>query len=154
MSPTGVRTSETSPPMPATMPLTLIRSDGATTIQAAVTDGRVLVDPETIAATIGWHRRPEGLCRGEVCVPVRDDAGVDGPEGSIDLTSVAEVLRRPFVLDAEAGAAYLGEAAHDRAAMLRTQIAPDFTLPDLAGRSHTLSEHRGKKVFFVAWASW
>ena len=34
------------------------------------------------------------------------------------------------------------------------EMAPDFTLPDLAGRSHTLSSFRGKKVFMVAWASW
>ena len=32
--------------------------------------------------------------------------------------------------------------------------APDFTLPDAAGRLHRLSEHRGKKVLLVTWASW
>jgi len=32
--------------------------------------------------------------------------------------------------------------------------APDFALPDLAGRTHTLAEHRGKKILLVAWASW
>ena len=32
--------------------------------------------------------------------------------------------------------------------------APDFTLPDLDGRPHTLSGHRGKKILLVAWASW
>ena len=32
--------------------------------------------------------------------------------------------------------------------------APDFTLPDLEGRLHSLSEHRGKKVLLVTWASW
>ena len=36
---------------------------------------------------------------------------------------------------------------------LASLIAPDFTLPDLDGRPHTLSAHRGKKVFLVAWAS-
>jgi peroxiredoxin len=33
-------------------------------------------------------------------------------------------------------------------------LAPDFELPDLAGRLHTLSELRGKKVFLLFWASW
>ena len=33
-------------------------------------------------------------------------------------------------------------------------MAPDFTLPDLAGMPHTLSELRGKKVFLCTWASW
>jgi peroxiredoxin len=48
----------------------------------------------------------------------------------------------------------LGEAAGDRAAALRSLQAPDFTLPDLSGRMHRLSEHRGKKVLLVSWASW
>jgi peroxiredoxin len=33
-------------------------------------------------------------------------------------------------------------------------MAPDFTLPDLDGRMHSLSDYRGKKVFLLAWASW
>ena len=32
--------------------------------------------------------------------------------------------------------------------------APDFTLPDSTGRMHRLSDHRGKKVLLVTWASW
>jgi hypothetical protein len=134
--------------------MTLIHGAGASSIEADVHDGRVLIDAAGLESATGWHRRPEGLCRGEVCVPVRDGARVDGPDATIDLAGVADLLRRPLVVDTEARAAYLGEAAQDRADVLRTQVAPDFTLPDLAGRSHTLSEHRGKKVFFVAWASW
>jgi peroxiredoxin len=37
---------------------------------------------------------------------------------------------------------------------MATLEAPDFTLPDLAGRMHTLSDHRGKKVLLIAYASW
>jgi peroxiredoxin len=33
-------------------------------------------------------------------------------------------------------------------------MAPDFTLPDLAGTPHTLSSLRGKQVFLCTWASW
>ncbi|TAJ31410.1 MAG: redoxin domain-containing protein, partial [Reyranella sp.] len=32
--------------------------------------------------------------------------------------------------------------------------APDFTLPDLDGKTHSLAEQRGKKVLLVSWASW
>jgi peroxiredoxin len=32
--------------------------------------------------------------------------------------------------------------------------APDFTLPDLEGALHSLSDHRGKKRLLIAWASW
>jgi len=50
--------------------------------------------------------------------------------------------------------AALGTAAADRAASLVSLEAPDFALPDLAGRLHTLSEHRGKKALLIAYASW
>jgi thiol-disulfide isomerase/thioredoxin len=33
-------------------------------------------------------------------------------------------------------------------------VAADFTLPDLAGTSHTLSKLRGKVVLLDFWASW
>ena len=32
--------------------------------------------------------------------------------------------------------------------------APGFTLPDLAGKMHSLTGYRGQKIFMVAWASW
>ena len=32
--------------------------------------------------------------------------------------------------------------------------APAFTLPDLDGKPHSLSDYRGKKVLLVAYASW
>lgn len=32
--------------------------------------------------------------------------------------------------------------------------APDFTLPDLTGAEHSLSDYRGKVVFLNVWATW
>jgi hypothetical protein len=32
--------------------------------------------------------------------------------------------------------------------------APNFTLPDMAGKTHSLVDFRGKKVLLVTWASW
>jgi peroxiredoxin Q/BCP len=31
--------------------------------------------------------------------------------------------------------------------------APDFTLPDLDGNLHSLSDYRGRKVVLLTWAS-
>jgi hypothetical protein len=66
----------------------------------------------------------------------------------------AEAEGRPVAVDPEEGAAYLGVPARARAAALASLEAPAFTLPDLDGRLHSLSEHRGKKVLLVAYASW
>jgi peroxiredoxin len=42
----------------------------------------------------------------------------------------------------------------DQRQQLSSLQAPDFTLPDLQGKPHRLSDFRGKKVLLVTWASW
>jgi hypothetical protein len=64
------------------------------------------------------------------------------------------LLRQPMVADPENHAYCFGEAAGERKRILTSLDAPDFTLPDLEGRMHSLSQYRGKKVFLVSWASW
>ena len=66
----------------------------------------------------------------------------------------AEASGRPVAIDRAERAAYLGVSAAERAKVLSSLEAPDFTLPDLDGRLHTLSAYRGKKVLLVAYASW
>ena len=61
---------------------------------------------------------------------------------------------RPVAVDHEERVACLGVTAATRSAALASLEAPDFALPDLVGRLHTLSEQRGRKVLLVAWASW
>ena len=72
----------------------------------------------------------------------------------IERARQAEAARRPVALDPAEGAAFVGVAARERGRVLETLEAPDFALPDLAGRVHRLSEHRGRKVLLVAYASW
>jgi peroxiredoxin len=51
-------------------------------------------------------------------------------------------------------------AAPDFKAMPKLQelkerpLAPDFTLPDPAGKKHSIKDYRGKVVFLAFWASW
>jgi hypothetical protein len=72
----------------------------------------------------------------------------------VGLVERAQAAGRPAAVDGEAGAAYLGVSAPERGRQLASLEAPDFTLPDLAGRLHSLSDHRGKKVFLVTYGSW
>jgi len=134
--------------------LTLIDGERRHAIGGAqLAGGRVQVDPADVEAALGWKLAREGLCRGSVCIPVRDRASLVG-SGGLDLEVLAALLERPLALDAEERVAALGERAEDRAAALASLEAPDFTLPDLSGRLHTLSDHRGKKVLLIAYASW
>ena len=77
-----------------------------------------------------------------------------GAREGAEVLKRAEVEGRPVAVDPEEGAAYLGVPARARAAALASLEAPDFTLPDLDRRLHSLSEHRGKKVLLVTYASW
>jgi hypothetical protein len=133
----------------ATRRFTVIQVDGAVEVDAVVDTQRasVRLSAEAVWQCLGWQRKDEGLCRGDVCIPSRSLAGVEGDDGLYDLTHLAALLERPCAIDIDAGAAFVGVGAHDRATRLAHFEAPDFTLPDLDGRLHSLAEHRGKKVF-------
>ncbi len=132
---------------------TIIDDGRSLEVQAEVRDARVTLAADELQRALGWTLKPEGLCRGEVCVPVRDRAALlDGED--VDLAAFASVLGRPLAIDAEEGAAALGTATTDQAARMATLEAPDFTLPDLEGKLHSLSDHLGKKVLLIAYASW
>jgi hypothetical protein len=112
-------------------------------------------------------RRFTILDNGEpVTVPARVDAGrvwvssaaltggTPAAPDLVELEALAARLGRPLALDVEEGAAYLGVSASDRTRPLAALRAPGFTLPDLEGRLHSLSNHLGQKVLLVVYASW
>jgi AhpC/TSA family protein len=99
-----------------------------------------------LARVTGWHVRPEGLCREERCIPFASDGD------TVDLDAVAQAIGAPLVHDRDHGLWALGAEAGGRA--LASATAPDFELPDVAGRPFRLSSLRGQKVVLVAWASW
>jgi hypothetical protein len=63
-------------------------------------------------------------------------------------------MGRPVLHDDASETWMLGAGAGDRAKALKTLNAPDFTLPDLDGKMHSLSDYRGKRVFLTTWSSW
>ena len=131
---------------------TLIDAGRPTQVDATLDGTRVLVGRDDLQRATGWTRKPEGLCRDDICVPVRrDDLDVDG---RVDLGAFASTVGRPLAIDAGEGAAFLGTAAADRGERMTSATAPDFRLPDLDGHEHSLSEQRGRKVLLVVYASW
>jgi hypothetical protein len=135
------------------MPQVTIIADDTSTIDATVDGERILVEPATLPAALGWTLKPEGLCREDTCVLVRDQAALF-VDGRLDIGAVAGALGRPAVVDATAGLAAVGLDAEQRRSALQALVAPPFTLPDLDGSLHDLSEWRGRKRLLHAFSSW
>ena len=127
----------------------VVMTDGGT---FAIADGPGLwLTPGEAERVTGWAFKPEGMCRGEMCVPLPATMQRDG---MVDLAAFWALLGAPVAADGAGGAWVLGTGATERAQALGTLDAPDFALPDIAGKPHRLSALRGKKVFLTTWASW
>jgi len=95
----------------------------------------------------GWELKPEGACKGPVCVPLRDN-----PQGdTVDLESLAEQMNLPLVHEPSHGVWALGPESIG-AKVLSTVEAANLTLPTLEGDTFELASLRGKKVVLVAWS--
>ncbi len=103
---------------------------------------RLDVDVPAFETATGWAIKPEGACKGDVCVPLQDE---------FDLASVADRLGMAVVHDESVGLWAVGpESFNGRA--LATAVAPELVLDDLDGNEFRLSSLRGQKVVLVAWA--
>jgi hypothetical protein len=127
---------------------TVLSETGEATV--AATTG-LWLSADDAARTTGWTLKPEGMCQAELCVPLPAGAAHDA---RVDVAAFWQLLGRPVVHDAANQTWVLGAGADERNTALAGLIAPDFTLPDLAGVPHTLSALRGKRVFLSTWASW
>jgi len=132
---------------------TVIEDGRTAELEAQVEGGDVRLSADALRDGLGWELKDEGLCRGALCVPVRDRSALQ-VEGRIDLRAFADAVGQPLALDVDEACAALGTPVADRTRLLETLEAPDFTLPDLDGKPHSLSDHRGKKVLLIAYASW
>jgi peroxiredoxin len=140
--------------MPGTGTLTLI-ADGVTDIAAEVDGDRVWVAAADLpAAAAGWELKPEGLCRGDTCVPIDLHAGLVDADARVDLARLATLGDQILVIDPGERVAVLGASASARASDLRSGVAPEFTLPDLDRAPVSLADRRGRKTVVVAFASW
>jgi len=94
----------------------------------------------------GWALRPEGACRGEICIPLRDPVG-----DAVDVADVAGQIGLPVVHDSDHGVWALGPWAGTGRALV-SATAPELVLPDVEGNEFRLSSLRGQKVLVLSWA--
>ena len=107
----------------------------------------LLIPRSRFEAGTGWELRPEGACRGELCIPL-----VDPPEGdTVDVAALAGQMNLPLVTDENHAVWAIGPASVGGRTLV-TAEAPDLTLPDLDGNPFELSSLRGQKVLLLAWS--
>ena len=122
--------------------MTVIAGDRETTVSS---DGLLLTAEALVEAT-GWELKPEGLCRGDVCVP----GSLTSP---VSLVEVAAALGRPLAVESigDLTVAVLGEARGQT--VLAGALAPPLTLQDVDGKDVDVTRS-GRKTAVVAWSSW
>jgi hypothetical protein len=136
--------------------ITLLVDERVVTLTGAdVADDDLWLTARDAEAATGWVPKPEGLCRGPVCVPLpRGHETQFVRDARVNVAALWRHLGRPVARSAHGDVWVLGEGAPNRAAAPTSGEAPDFTLPDSTGRMHALSQYRGHKVLLVTWASW
>ena len=94
--------------------------------------------------------KPQGACRADICIPIPKEM----KRGDyFNLTAFSKKIGQAVVSDPETNVWSFGEI-QALGGGLTSRIAPDFTVPDRAGRPVHLYGFRGKKVLVVTWASW
>lgn len=119
-------------------------------VDARADDAHLWLNPADLSTATGWKVEPAGLCRGDACVRTQP-AWLDD-QGRVDLAAFARHMGQPMISDDNAVA--FGESLSKRRDSLFSLEAPDFSLPDIDGKLHTLSDFRGKKVFMYSWGSY
>ncbi len=137
------------------MAVDIIYGERVTTGVDADAHNGLWLSASDFARVSGFERKPEGFCKGEQCYPVPPARKAEFEnDGRYNLAALAELIGQPMVADEAHRVWCFGEASENRKRALTSLEAPDFALPDLEGRMHSLSEHRGKKILLVSWASW
>jgi hypothetical protein len=119
---------------------------------ASAQGGHLWLSPADLARATGWKLESEGLCKGAACV--RTDQRWLDAQGRVDLLAFAGHMGQPVVEEKAHDVLAFGTSVGARRETMDSLQAPDFTLPDLDGKLHSLSDYRGKKVYLFSWGSY
>ena len=138
---------------------TIVYDDVATDVSSAREDtGQLWITTADLKRSTRFEVKPQGVCRDELCFPLpksrqQEFIHKDTGQSWFNLTAFARLVHQPVAHDAAQSTWYFGLRSDQRQQLSSLQ-APDFTRPDLHGKSHSLSDFSGKKVLLVTWASW
>lgn len=139
----------------------LIIYDGMVTRVVAAPDlsDNLWIMTTDLARATGFVVKPQGVCRAELCFPLPKNRKAEfiarkGSTTWFNLSEFARLIKQPFATDEKNGVWFFGPRAAEQNGYLSSLEAPNFTLPDLNNKLHSLTDFRGKKVLLVTWASW
>jgi hypothetical protein len=139
---------------------TVVWSEVATEVGAAPEASPDLwVTTADLTRVTGFVLKPQGVCRDEVCFPLpkarKSEFLTQRSRATwFNLSAFARLLKQPAAHDEPLSVWYFGDRPDQHGAYLTSFQAPDFVLPDREGKTHSLSDFRGKKVLLITWASW
>jgi hypothetical protein len=149
-----------APAMGKELRATVVYDDKVSEIESARIEasGQLWITTADLTRATRFEVKPQGVCRDELCFPLPKARASEflhheGAKTWFNLTAFAALVRQPVAIDGGLSAWYFGLRS-DQQQRLESLQAPDFTLPDMAGKMHSLSDYRGRKVFLVTWASW
>ncbi len=140
---------------------TVVYDDVATEINPAPSEDasdQLWITTAELTRATRFEIKPQGVCRDELCFPLpkarmQEFLRRRAPLTWFNLTAFAALVHQPVAHDAATFTWYFGLRS-DQQQALASRRAPDFTLPDMEGKLHSLADFRGKKVFLITWASW
>jgi hypothetical protein len=134
-------------------------SSSLTPAPSNTTNNDLWITTEDLTRTTGFQLKPQGVCRKELCFPLPSARKSEfivkrGNTQWFNLTAFARMLHQPIAHDETLATWYFGPRPEVQNNYLASFQAPNFTLPDMEGHPHSLSDFRGKKVLIITWASW
>ena len=135
---------------PSANPATILYNDSTVKVDRTRPDGKDLwVRAADLPRINEFELKPQGACRADMCIPVSKTL----KNGEwFNLTGFSRKLGQAYIADS--GVWSFGEMPVMRGSFYSSRIAPDFAVPDRAGKIVHLSDFRGKKVLVFTWASW
>src|SRR5262245_9240803 len=123
---------------------------GSSPIQAS-DPAELWVTTADLTRATKFEIKPQGVCRDELCFPIPRDrkdrlVAKQGRTTLFNLSEFARMVHQPVAFDAKNSVWLFGPRQASQNDFVQTLEAPNFTLPDLNGKIHSLSDFRGKKV--------
>lgn len=121
--------------------------------------GELWVVSGTLQKINNCQIKPEGVCIGQVCIPITERERAElvrtwDKEEYVSLTKLAAKLNQAVVADVDERVWSFGPSSQTQKEQLQSFMAPDFTLTDRKGNKIRLADFVRKKVLLLTWASW